>query len=87
MGQGTARDLMMEAVLRLPLWLVPQLRFLVHDELVFSVPSDRLKEAGQQILDAMTFEWKPPGADLSVPIRADLSNPGRNWTECYAKDG
>ena len=34
MGQGTARDLMMEAVIRLPLW--------------------------QQILEAMTFEWKPP---------------------------
>ena len=35
MGQGTARDLMMESVIRLPLW--------------------------QQVLEAMTFEWKPPG--------------------------
>ena len=30
MGQGTACDLMMEVVLRLPLSLVPQLRFRVH---------------------------------------------------------
>ena len=59
MGQGTARDLMMEAVIRLPLW--------------------------QQVLEAMTFEWKPPGDELAVLISADLSQPGRNWAECYAK--
>ena len=47
MGQGTARDLMMESVIRLPLW--------------------------QQVLEAMTFEWKPPpGAELAVLISADL---------------
>ena len=85
MGQGTARDLMMEAVLRLPLELVPQLRFLVHDELVFSVPADSWESARDQILEAMTFEWAPPGAALSVTVTGDASRPGRNWAECYAK--
>ena len=83
MGQGTARDLMMEAVLRLPLWLVPQLRFLVHDELVFSVPRNRWITAGKEILRAMTFEWAPPGASLSIRVTGDLSRPGRNWADCY----
>jgi len=59
MGQGTARDLMMEPVIRLPLW--------------------------QQVLEAMTFKWKPPGAELAVLISAALCQPGRNWAECYAK--
>ncbi|MBE9173291.1 hypothetical protein IQ216_09430 [Cyanobium sp. LEGE 06143] len=83
MGQGTARDLMMLALLRLPLWLVPQLRFLVHDELVFSVPVARLDEAGEQILQAMTFDWAPPGASLRIGVTGELSHPGRNWAECY----
>jgi DNA polymerase-1 len=85
MGQGTARDLMMEAVLRLPLELVPQLRFLVHDELVFSVAADRWESTRDQILEAMTFEWAPPGAAHTVTVTGDASRPGRNWAECYAK--
>jgi DNA polymerase-1 len=86
MGQGTARDLMMEAVLRLPLELVPMLRFLVHDELVFSIPladADRLEEL---ILEAMNFEWAPPGASLPVKASADLAKRGVNWADCYRKD-
>ncbi|EDY39102.1 Pas55 [Cyanobium sp. PCC 7001] len=86
MGQGTARDLMMLALLRLPLWLVPQLRFLVHDELVFSVPVARLDEAGEQILQAMTFDWAPPGAALCVGVAGELSQPGSSWAECYGRN-
>jgi DNA polymerase-1 len=86
MGQGTARDLMMEAVLRLPLELVPMLRLMVHDELVFSIPladADRLEGL---ILEAMNFEWAPPGARLSVKVSGDLAKRGMNWADCYRKD-
>ena len=41
-GQGTARDLMAEGILRLPVEVVPMLRCFVHDELVFSVPRAEL---------------------------------------------
>jgi DNA polymerase-1 len=86
MGQGTARDLMMEAVLRLPVELVPMLRFLVHDELVFSIPLAEADRLEPLILEAMNFEWAPPGADLQVPVTADLAKRGRNWADCYRKD-
>ncbi len=85
MGQGTARDLMMEVVLRLPLHLVSQLRFLVHDELVFSVPQERWKIAEEEIRQAMTFEWAPPRASHMVKVIGELSRPGRNWAECYSQ--
>ncbi len=84
MGQGTARDLMMEVVLRLPLHLIRQLRFLVHDELVFSLPQERLEDSMEEILQAMSFEWAPPKASLKVRVIGELSRPGRNWAECYS---
>ena len=83
MGQGTARDLIMLALLRLLLWLVPQLRFLVHDEMVFSAPVACLDEAGEQILQAMTFDCAPSGASLRVGVTGELSHPWRKWAECY----
>jgi DNA polymerase-1 len=86
MGQGTARDLMMEAVLRLPVEIVPMLRMLVHDELVFSIPLAEADRIEPLILEAMNFEWAPPGADLQVPVTADLAKRGRNWADCYRKD-
>lgn len=86
MGQGTARDLMMEAVLRLPLELVPMLRLLVHDELVFSIPLFDADRFEALILEAMNFQWAPPGARVPIQISADLAKRGRNWADCYRKE-
>jgi hypothetical protein len=73
---------------------------LMHVKQAFTVPLDRRTDVKardlmmesvirlpllQQVLEAMTFKWKPPGAELAVLISADLSQPGRNWAECYAK--
>jgi DNA polymerase-1 len=84
-GQGCARDLMMEAVLRLPVEIVPMLRLLVHDELVFSIPLDDADRIEALILESMNFCWAPPGAKLEVPITADLAKRGQNWADCYRK--
>ncbi len=74
MGQGCARDLMCDALLRLPDELRPMLRTMVHDEIVLSVPNDRLEEVGRMLKEAMTTEWR------GVPITCDLSKPGRDWS-------
>lgn len=85
-GQGTARDLMMEGVLRLPEWLLPGLRAIVHDEIVLSVPEDRADEAEAAVLDALQFAYRiAPGA-ASVLILADASDRGRDWADCYRSE-
>jgi DNA polymerase-1 len=86
MGQGTVRDLMTECVLRLPVEIVPMVRFMVHDELVFSIPRNDTDRIKGQIMSAMTFEWAPPGAELQVPILADMSAEGSSWSDCYRKE-
>ncbi|MDJ0454068.1 DNA polymerase [Gordonia amicalis] len=80
LGQGTARDLMMEGLLRLPEWLVPRLRAVVHDELVFSVPIDRVDDAREQILGALQF------AVNGTPVLAEAGDPGSDWADCYRSE-
>jgi DNA polymerase-1 len=87
-GQSATRDAMIEAILRMPADVQRMIMFTVHDEIVLSVPKDRIEEATAIVKDAMTFEWKPMWMDdtaRSIQICCGVSKPGRNWAECYVK--
>jgi hypothetical protein len=79
MGQGAARDIMMHGLLRLDPRIRPMLRAQVHDEIVLSVPADQAEEIGRAVVEALSFEWK------GVPILADVSPAGTDWSKCYEK--
>jgi hypothetical protein len=79
MGQGAARDLMMEGILHLPGEVLPMLRAQVHDEIVLSIPADQIEDVSRVVIDALSFEWK------GVPILADRSKAGTSWGMCYTK--
>jgi P4 family phage/plasmid primase-like protien len=83
MGQGTARDLMMQALLNLPDFAVRMLRAQVHDEAVFEIPLALANEIVPRIERAFNFEWAPPGASRTVQIVADAGKLGQSWAECY----
>lgn len=85
MGQGAARDLMCEGLLRLvdfayreDAHVQPYLRGVVHDEVVLSVPEDETEFWSDLLHEAFTFEWR------GVPILCEVSNPGASWADCYA---
>jgi DNA polymerase-1 len=78
-GQGCARDLMIEAVLRLPLEIVPMMRAFVHDEIVLSVPEHLVGEVSDAVAEAMTFTWR------DVPITGTADAPALTWGAVYAK--
>lgn len=82
-GQGTARDLMMAGVLRLPGWLVPRIRAIVHDEVILSIPAERWDEARDQVLAALQFNFQLTPDAMSVAVLAQVSAPGRDWADCY----
>lgn len=86
MGQGCARDLMMQGLLRLPGELLPMLRAVVHDEVILSVPADDADEIEREVLRALSFPWAPPGGSREVQIEAGLGERrGSNWGSVYAK--
>jgi DNA polymerase I len=79
--QGTAADLIKEAMLRVDRGLeaaAPGARLLlqVHDELVFEVPEDRV-----EALRAFTVETMEGAMQLAVPLRVD-TGVGASWYEC-----
>lgn len=82
MGQGGARDIMCEALLRL-VDMVPEatdwLRCVVHDEVVLCIPEHLVQGATETVLEAFTFEFK------GVPITAGASKASATWSGCYEK--
>lgn len=79
MGQGGARDIMCQSLLRLPDWCRPMLRVMVHDEIVVSVPKDCAEEAAREIMTAMTWDL-----DSDLPVLCDMSG-GLTWGQTSAK--
>lgn len=86
MGQGCARDLMMQGLLRLPDEVLPMLRAVVHDEVILSVPADVVGDVERVVLEALSFPWAPAGAALQVQIEAGLGKRrGESWGAVYAE--
>lgn len=75
-GQGTARDITCEVLLRL-LRAYPEyrkyLRLYVHDEFVFSVPTEGAEQIKQHVIESFTWEWR------GVPILCDATGPAPDW--------
>lgn len=84
MGQGCARDIMMEGVLRLPEDIQRMLVIVVHDEVVLSVPASDAEDVARQAKEALSFHWVAPGQSRGVDIVADLPKHfGTSWGKCY----
>lgn len=81
-GQGAARDIMMEGCLNLPAEVLPMLRAQVHDEIVLSIPADLVEDVSRVVVDALSLHGEPW---RGVPILADRSPAGTDWSKCYEK--
>jgi hypothetical protein len=79
MGQGGARDIMGECLLRLSHEVWPYLRVMVHDEIVCSVPVEDASEIAGIFLNAMTWQL-----DDDLPVLCDMSG-GASWGAASAK--
>ncbi len=80
--QGSAADLMKEAMLRADELLTKRklLSFMVlqiHDELLFEIPAEEEESMVRLAQEAMQV------VKLKVPLKVDVAV-GRNWKECYS---
>lgn len=79
-GQGGTRDVMAEAILRLPASTRRRVRAVIHDEIVLSIPKANAQAMAQQIADSMAFDLK------GVRITFGCSRVGDCWASCYGDD-
>lgn len=82
-GQGAARDIMCESLLRLVDFserqnanVRPLLRGVVHDEVILSVPEEDVDAWKARLEWAFTWEWK------GVPILCEVGTPAYRWSDC-----
>ena len=78
-GQGGTRDVMAEAVLKLPREYRRRVRAVIHDELVISLPKEGAQERAQSIADGMAFDLG------GVAITFGCSRVSRSWAGCYGE--
>ena len=80
--QGTAADIIKRAMITIDRWIrtsAPEVRMImqVHDELVFEIPRDDVKEYRSQIVAHMAG-----AAELAVPLVVETGF-GENWDEAH----
>ena len=80
--QGTAADIIKRAMLTIDAWLQESqlnvsMIMQVHDELIFEVPENNIKEVAEQVELMMS-----QSASLSVPLVVDVGV-GDNWDEAH----
>jgi len=78
--QGSAADLIKEAMIRIDRRIVKEKRpsrmlIQIHDELIFEIPEDDVEDEKKMIISEMT-----DAVDLEVPLKVDTGI-GRNWFE------
>ena len=77
--QSSIADIMKLCMIELDEKLAPygcHLILLVHDELIFECPEDRVEEVEPIIREVMTSI-----VELKVPLAVDISA-GKSWAEC-----
>lgn len=81
LGQGSTRDGMAEAILKLPPQIRRRIRAVIHDEIVLSIPAGPDAQArAQAIADSMAYEID------GVTISFGCSRVGDCWASCYGDD-
>ncbi len=79
LGQGTTRDIMAEAILRLPVGARHRIRAVIHDEILLSLPKQDAFETARKISADMAFDFR------GVKISFGCSRVSRSWAGCYGE--
>jgi DNA polymerase I len=77
-GQSTTRELVAEGLLDLARTapeMLPMIRMVVHDEVVFSVPEKDKEECARIAQECLSREWAPAGKSVPVRITAGQGKP------------
>lgn len=80
LGQSGTREIVCDAILRMPLSVLRRVKAQIHDALVFSVPRNEFEAARDYLVRLMWAEWYPRGGQrIEFPV--DAGPPGGDWYE------
>lgn len=80
LGQSGTREIICDAILRFPIYILRMLKAQIHDALVFSVPRDDWERWRDEIIGMMQWTWEEaPGQPIDFPVSS--GPPADNWYE------
>ena len=82
LGQSGTREIMCDALLRMPIHWLRRVKAQIHDALVFSVPRDKFEQCRDYLVELMSTEFKPRKGGQRLDFPVDTGPPGANWYEC-----
>lgn len=81
LGQNGTREIVCDALLRMPFPVLRTVKALVHDELLFSVPKDRWEECRDYLINLMETEFAPARGGQRIDFPVSSGPAGENWHE------
>jgi DNA polymerase I len=82
LGQNGTREIVCDALLRMPVHVLRRVKAQIHDALLLSVPKKNWEECRDYLVDLMATKFKPRkgGQEIDFPVGADAVA-GKNWYE------
>lgn len=81
LGQSTTREIICDALLKMPIHVLRRVKAQIHDALVMSIPKRNWEECKKYIVDLMAATLHPKRGGQRVEFPADAGPPGANWFE------
>src|SRR5690606_2089127 len=77
-GQNGTREIVCDALLRMPVHVLRRVKAQIHDAVLFSVPRQNWEECRDYLVELMETSFHPPGGQrIDFPVSA--GPPGDNW--------
>jgi DNA polymerase-1 len=80
-GQSGTREIVDDALIRMPDEVLTMLVAQVHDALVFSIPKDRADEIAATIRGCMETDWQPKAGGQRIHFPVGQGPYAENWQE------
>lgn len=80
-GQSGTREIVCDAILRMPVHVLRRLKAQIHDALLFSVPRAIWEPCRDYLVELMQARFKPRSGGLELDFPVECGPPGDNWYE------
>lgn len=79
LGQSWTREIVCDALLRMPMKALRRVKAQVHDALLFSVPRKDFERWCSYLCDLMTTRFQPRTGGLAIDVPVQAGPPGADW--------
>ncbi|MGW1739980.1 DNA polymerase [Nocardia sp. NPDC001965] len=80
-GQNGTREIVCDALLRMPVHVLRRVKAQIHDAILFSVPRRNWEACRDYLVELMETEFKPARGGQLIEFPVSAGPPGENWME------